>query len=210
MNPTSIVAYLTVFLCAGFLFVLGALGMGWLLRPRGRVPERLEPYECGELAVGSSFVRFDLRFYVVALVFLVFEVEVAFFFPWAEVFGTATQLVRICGRGGRISASGGESLVATAPRSEVVQTWQSDGVSGVASGWRPQAWKKEDIGSIQAAARRLGLAAMADMAVFFGVLLVGYAYVWSRGDLNWVRAVPRDEAGVTGQEASAVRAGGPF
>lgn len=60
------------------------------MRPRLRTP--LEPfkeetYECGEPAVGSSWVRFDIRFYTVALVFLVFDVEVAFLYPWALVFG---------------------------------------------------------------------------------------------------------------------------
>ena len=54
--------------------------------------EKLEVYECGEPTIGSSFVQFDLRFYVVALLFIIFDVEVAFFFPWAAVFGKATQL----------------------------------------------------------------------------------------------------------------------
>ena len=43
--------------------------------------EKLEVYECGEPTIGSSFVQFDLRFYVVALLFIIFDVEVAFFFP---------------------------------------------------------------------------------------------------------------------------------
>ncbi|NIP84843.1 MAG: NAD(P)H-quinone oxidoreductase subunit 3, partial [Planctomycetales bacterium] len=49
-------------------------------------------YECGEPAVGSSFVQFDIRFYVVALVFIVFDAEVAFLFPAATVFGKQAQL----------------------------------------------------------------------------------------------------------------------
>ncbi len=55
---------------------------------------KLDVYECGEPAVGSSFVQFDLRFYVVALVFIVFEVEVALFFPPATIFGTATRWMK--------------------------------------------------------------------------------------------------------------------
>ena len=55
--------------------------------------EKLEVYECGEPTIGSSFVQFDLRFYVVALLFIIFDVEVAFFFPWATVFGKATHLM---------------------------------------------------------------------------------------------------------------------
>ena len=57
-----------------------------------RTSRKLEVYECGEPTIGSSFVQFDLRFYVVALLFIIFDVEVAFFFPWAAVFGKATQL----------------------------------------------------------------------------------------------------------------------
>jgi len=60
--------------------------------PRMPNKEKLEVYECGEPAIGSSFVQFDLRFYVVALLFIIFDVEVALFFPWATVFGKATQL----------------------------------------------------------------------------------------------------------------------
>ena len=62
------------------------------LRPHDPHPEKLEIYECGEPTIGSSFVQFDLRFYVVALLFIIFDVEVAFFFPWAAVFGKATHL----------------------------------------------------------------------------------------------------------------------
>ena len=62
------------------------------MRPQNPHPEKLELYECGEPAVGTGFVQFDLRFYVVALLFIIFDVEVAFFFPWATVFGKATQL----------------------------------------------------------------------------------------------------------------------
>ena len=68
--------------------------IGWLVRPRLPNVEKLEVYECGEPTIGSSFVQFDLRFYVVALLFIIFDVEVAFFFPWAAVFGKATQLAR--------------------------------------------------------------------------------------------------------------------
>ena len=56
-------------------------------------PEKLEIYECGEPTIGSSFVQFDIRFYVVALLFIIFDVEVAFFFPWANVFGKSTHLM---------------------------------------------------------------------------------------------------------------------
>ena len=76
----------------GIVFLLAALVVGRFVRPQNPQPEKLETYECGEPAVGTSFVQFDLRFYVVALLFIIFDVEVAFFFPWATVFGKATHL----------------------------------------------------------------------------------------------------------------------
>src|SRR5208283_4053862 len=91
MSPTSIAAYLVLFGSVGLLFLLVSLLLGRLLRPHAPTPAKLDSYECGEPAVGSSFVQFDLRFYVVALVFIVFEVEVALFFPPAAIFGTATR-----------------------------------------------------------------------------------------------------------------------
>ena len=93
MTPTAIVAYLALFATVGFLFVLASLLLGSCCGLT-RLPRRkLETYECGEPAVGPGSVQFDLRFYVVALVFLIFEVEVALFFPPATVFGKATQLL---------------------------------------------------------------------------------------------------------------------
>src|SRR5208283_1760277 len=91
MSPTSIAAYLVLFGSVGLLFLLVSLLLGRLLRPAAPTPVKLDVYECCEPAVGTSFVQFDLRFYVVALVFIVFEVEVALFFPPATIFGTATR-----------------------------------------------------------------------------------------------------------------------
>ena len=91
-TPTAIAAYVALFALTGFLFLFVNLLVGWLVRPRLPNQEKLEVYECGEPTIGSSFVQFDLRFYVVALLFIIFDVEVAFFFPWAAVFGKATQL----------------------------------------------------------------------------------------------------------------------
>src|SRR4249920_4249674 len=91
-SPVAIAAYIALFATTGFLFLFSNLVLGWLFRPRLPNVEKLEVYECGEPTIGSSFVQFDLRFYVVALLFIIFDVEVAFFFPWAAVFGKATQL----------------------------------------------------------------------------------------------------------------------
>src|SRR6478736_3632655 len=92
-SPVAITAYIALFAATGFLFLFITLVVGWLLRPRAPNFEKLEVYECGEPTIGSSFVQFDLRFYVVALLFIIFDVEVAFFFPWATVYGKATHLM---------------------------------------------------------------------------------------------------------------------
>lgn len=75
-----------LFSLAGALFVLGALTLGRLVRPTRFHPEKATPYECGEPAIGDSWVQFDLRFYTVALIFIVFDVEVALLWPWAAAF----------------------------------------------------------------------------------------------------------------------------
>ena len=77
---------------AAIATILVPLTLGRLVRPNTPTEEKLAPYECGEPAIGSAYVQFDLRFYVVALLFIIFDVEVAFFFPWGTIFGGATQL----------------------------------------------------------------------------------------------------------------------
>src|SRR5438309_826884 len=91
---TVLVFYLVLFLAvsAGFIFV--HLMAGRLLRPIKPDAEKLTIYECGEPTIGSAWVQFDLRYYVVALLFVIFDVEVAFFFPWAVVFGHANALAK--------------------------------------------------------------------------------------------------------------------
>src|SRR5437868_9678037 len=90
----GIVAYLAIFALTGIAFLFANLLVGWFLRPHDPHPEKIEIYECGEPSIGSSFVQFDLRFYVVALLFIIFDVEVAFFFPWAAAFGKSTNLMQ--------------------------------------------------------------------------------------------------------------------
>ncbi len=87
---TSLLQVLAVFAGAAFLMAFGVLVFGQLVRPRVRHPDKDAAYECGEQPVGPGWVQFDLRFYVVALVFLVFDVEIALFYPWAVVFGGGT------------------------------------------------------------------------------------------------------------------------
>lgn len=113
------------FLIVGAVFTAGGLIASWLLRPHRPYAQKLTTYECGEEPIGSARVRFNIRFYVVALIFLVFEVEVVFLFPWALVF------------------------------------------------------------------KQFGMFAFVEMLIFLGILIVGYAYVWAKGDLEWDKPVPR-------------------
>src|SRR6516162_5684629 len=89
---TTLVFYLLVFLVVGVFFLFIHLVIGRLLRPVKPDAEKLTIYECGEPTIGSAWVQFDLRYYVIALLFVIFDVEVAFFFPWATVFGKANTL----------------------------------------------------------------------------------------------------------------------
>ena len=133
---------MTIFFIAGFLMVFGALVAGKLLRPQAPHPEKGASYECGEPAIGSSWVQFDLRFYVAALVLLIFDVEIARCYPWAVVYG-----------GGSRPGADAELL------------------------------------------HQIKLAATYDMLFFFGVLVVGFLYLWRFGYLDWVRASTGQHAG---------------
>ena len=88
----SLVGYLLLFTAVGIGFLLFNLLVGKLVRPSLPNPEKDSIYECGEPTIGSSWIQFDLRFCVVALLFIIFDVEVAFFFPWAVVYGKANQV----------------------------------------------------------------------------------------------------------------------
>ena len=127
-----------VFFLLGIVFVAGGLIGSWILRPHRPYPEKLAPYECGEEPVGNAWVRFNVRFYVIALIFLIFEVEVVFLFPWALVY------------------------------------------------------------------KEMGMVAFLEMAVFLAILIVGYVYVWAKGDLDWDK--PRPEVAVVSQVAPTMTA----
>jgi NADH-quinone oxidoreductase subunit A len=126
----------TIFVVFGAVFVLLNLSVGMFVRPKAPNPEKSAIYECGEPSIGSSWVQFDLRFYIIALVYLIFDVEVALFYPWAVVYGKAQEL------GASIGMTG----------TEIRQV------------------------------------ALVDMLFFFGVLVVGFAYLWRFGYLDWVRS----------------------
>jgi NADH-quinone oxidoreductase subunit A len=106
------------------IFVAGGLITSKMLRPNNPNQFKLSSYECGEDTIGGAWVKFNIRYYVVALIFILFDVEILFLFPWALVF------------------------------------------------------------------KAMGWFAIAEMFTFLGILLVGYIYVWAKGDLDWARPKP--------------------
>jgi NADH-quinone oxidoreductase subunit A len=169
-----------VFLGLGAFFVFIHLLLGKVIRPRRPSAEKLTIYECGEPTIGSAWIQFDLRFYVVALLFVIFDVEVVFFFPWAIVFGKANQLA-LDNLPAEKRALLTDELVPSSQRTV---------------GDRPQPNQVIEAG----AARKLALLAFADIAVFFAILLVGFAYLWKRGDLDWVRSTAAEDTALAHDE----------
>lgn len=197
MHPVLITGYVALFVALGAAFLGVNLLVGWLVRPRLPNSEKLEVYECGEPTIGSSFVQFDLRFYVVALLFIIFDVEVALFFPWATVFGKAVQLsdpalvtVQADGQSLIPAAAGLMRELGVANADVPVFPGASAGTLGPAE-------------SVSRAGTLLARTAAIDMAAFFAVLLIGFAYVWHRGDLDWVRAVSSQQVAQVGGRKSA-------
>jgi NADH-quinone oxidoreductase subunit A len=210
VDPVVVAGFVALFVTVGGLFLAVNLLVGWLVRPREPNVEKLEVYECGEPTIGSSFVQFDLRFYVVALLFIIFDVEVALFFPWATVFGKATELTDPAFA--TATADGSLTPAATgvlhelglrspvAPQGDVLRepmaepiAWARDraALTGRGELTEPQAFTEAAVAN---AGARLARTALVDMAVFYVVLLVGFAYVWFRGDLDWVRAVSAERS----------------
>ena len=114
-----------VFLIIGFLLVGITLVISRIIQPRKYYKDKYMPYECGEVPIGESWIRFNSRFYIVALIFIIFDVEVIFLFPWAVVY------------------------------------------------------------------KSIGLIAFVEMFIFIAILLVGLAYVWAKGDLDWIKPLPK-------------------
>ncbi len=175
----AMVFFIVVFAAVGVVFLFIHLVMGSVIRPNVPDPEKLTIYECGEPTVGSAWVQFDLRYYVVALLFVIFDVEVAFFFPWATVFGKANQLANpALDDAARQAIS--KQLVPSELSSE---TKRRLGLTKAVTGG------DDRVVNISAAeASTWAKIAFFDIAIFFSVLMVGFAYVWRRGDIDWVRA----------------------
>jgi NADH-quinone oxidoreductase subunit A len=214
MHPTLIAGYVALFVAVGGAFLAVNLLVGWLVRPRVPNAEKLEVYECGEPTIGSSFVQFDLRFYVVALLFIIFDVEVALFFPWATVFGKATQLtdpaLATATADGALTPAAAGLMRELGVRDPVVPAIEGPLFTPTIAEARELEATRGDATPAQAQARwsvaragsLLARTALVDMAAFFAVLLAGFAYVWYRGDLDWVRAVSAERAGSAGRSAS--------
>jgi len=199
-SSLGIVAYMAAFATVGFVFLFANLLVGRLLRPSNPHAEKLEIYECGEPTIGSSFVQFDLRFYVVALLFIIFDVEVAFFFPWAAVFGKSTNLMD---EKFAVVSRSAENKLELTPAAK--QLYQEMGVRNPTLPTKTPAslvgkvdeTASEDVKAgqrIHEGAHQLALVTIVDIAAFFAVLLIGFAYVWKRGDLDWVRALGQERA----------------
>tara|TARA_Y100001935_G_scaffold243920_1_gene235831 strand:- start:17597 stop:17953 length:357 start_codon:yes stop_codon:yes gene_type:complete len=74
-----------IFLGVGLFVGVAAIGIGFALSPNRPDSEKLSPYECGFEAFEDSRMKFDVRYYLVAILFIIFDLEIAFFFPWAVV-----------------------------------------------------------------------------------------------------------------------------
>ena len=94
--------YMPVLILAAFAAIMfvGALLVGKLLRPHNPTELKVSPYECGEVPIGTAWSNFNIRFYVVALIFIIFDVEGALMFPVAAVFKRFVEM----GEGGPVLA----------------------------------------------------------------------------------------------------------
>ena len=84
----SIIIFLFVALILSFAFII----TNFIFSPKNPDPEKLSAYECGFEALGDSRMEFDVRFYLVAILFIIFDLEIAFLFPWAISLGKIGSL----------------------------------------------------------------------------------------------------------------------
>ncbi len=91
-----------LFILVGLAFGVVPIMAGWLLAPNRPDSEKLSPYECGFEAFEDARMKFDVRYYLVAILFILFDLEIAFLFPWAVVleeigmFGFVAMMVFLC------------------------------------------------------------------------------------------------------------------
>ena len=75
-----------IFTIIGVVFVAIALFMSWIVRPSNKTKEKFSTYECAEKPIGDARVHFNIQYYLIVIVFLIFDVEVLFLYPWAVQF----------------------------------------------------------------------------------------------------------------------------
>ncbi len=108
-----------LFIGVGIAVGVAPIALGWLAGPHRPDAEKLSPYECGFEAFEDARMKFDVRYYLVAILFILFDLEIAFLFPWAVVF------------------------------------------------------------------EQIGMFGFVAMAIFLGILVVGFVYEWAKGALEW-------------------------
>lgn len=115
LNYLPILAFIAIALAFGLV----SLFAGWIVRPHRPYRAKLAPYESGSPLFSDARVQFPMRYYIIAMLFVIFDVEIVFMFPWAVSF------------------------------------------------------------------KKLGLVGLVEMAVFIGILVVGFWYAWKKGALEW-------------------------
>jgi NADH:ubiquinone oxidoreductase subunit 3 (subunit A) len=86
-TPVSVnYLYAAILLAAGFAFVLATMTVVNILAPHSRTREKLQTYESGEVPIGSAWVQYPLGFYIFALLFVAFDVDIVFIIAWAIIF----------------------------------------------------------------------------------------------------------------------------
>ena len=100
LSPYQIIL---LFVVGGLVGVVAPLWIGKLIRPNRPNEEKNTSYECGEDTTGSAWGKFNIRFYVIALIFILFETELVFLFPWAIVFGDKTLINETGGLWGKFA-----------------------------------------------------------------------------------------------------------
>jgi NADH-quinone oxidoreductase subunit A len=88
-----------MFVLVGVAVGVLPVAMGFILAPSRPDPEKLSPYECGFEAFEDARMKFDVRFYLIAILFILFDLEIAFLFPWASIFKdiVATESIKLFG-----------------------------------------------------------------------------------------------------------------
>ena len=92
-----------LYIIGGILFIMISIFVASLLRPNRPNAQKLSTYESGEEAISTAWTQFNVRFYIIALIFLLFEVEILFLFPWTTVFANKELLAQTNGLWGWFS-----------------------------------------------------------------------------------------------------------